>query len=125
MLLRSLFFDFSNYYMMPISNMSYMTCFHQLTDFIFCVKFYVVSSKNFFAIITIYFAKFHFSNIYLFVSLTLKQYNKETYSRFQNSRLRESPSLVNGVRFRSLSSRSSWVQIPPPALHIEWKYLIF
>ena len=29
--------------------------------------------------------------------------------------VRESPSLVNGVRFRSLSLRSSWVQIPSPA----------
>jgi len=39
--------------------------------------------------------------------------------------MRESPSLVNGVRFRSLSSRSSWVQIPPPALQIGWKCLLF
>ena len=29
--------------------------------------------------------------------------------------MRESPSPVNGVRFRSLSPRSSWVRIPPPA----------
>jgi hypothetical protein len=27
-----------------------------------------------------------------------------------------SPSMVKGVGFRSLSSRGSWVQIPPPAL---------
>ena len=31
--------------------------------------------------------------------------------------MRESPSLVNGVRFRSLSLRSSWVRIPPPAYY--------
>ena len=32
--------------------------------------------------------------------------------------MRESPSLVNGVRLRLLSLRGSWVQIPSPALQI-------
>ena len=43
-------------------------------------------------------------------------HEKETYSMFFLFFLRESPSLANGVRFRSLSPRSSWVQIPLPAL---------
>ena len=36
--------------------------------------------------------------------------------------LRESPSLVKGVGLRTLYLRISWVQIPPPALQIGWKY---
>ena len=44
-------------------------------------------------------------------------HEKETYSMFFPFLLRESPSLANGVRFRSLSSRSSWVQIPLPAFY--------
>nr|AIE97796.1 hypothetical protein [uncultured marine thaumarchaeote KM3_03_B05] len=44
-------------------------------------------------------------------------HEKETYSMFFSFLLRESPSLVNGVRFRSLSPRSSWVQIPLPAFY--------
>ena len=50
--------------------------------------------------------------------MVVLQYNKETYARFQIFSMRESPSLVNGVRFRSLSFRSSWVQIPSPALQL-------
>ena len=48
-------------------------------------------------------------------------HEKETYSVFFLFLLRESPSLANGVRFRSLSPRSSWVQIPLPAFYYNSK----
>ena len=45
----------------------------------------------------------------------IRAFQETTYFRFADFVMRESPSLVKGVRFRSLSFRSSWVQIPSPA----------
>ncbi len=43
------------------------------------------------------------------------EYSKEYYFGPAAAPVRESPSPAKGVRFRSLSLRSSWVQIPSPA----------
>ena len=50
------------------------------------------------------------------VVIGLPCHKKDTYAGVLIFTLRGSPSLVNGVRLRTLSLRSSWVQIPPPAL---------
>ena len=91
-----------------------MARFDYLRNLALRVIFHVVSPKTLLAVFTVNLPIFH-QSIRLIWAYSYILTNKETYSGFPGHTMRESPSLANGVRFRSLSFRSSWVQIPSPA----------